>query len=116
MAVPPQNMHNKLEWSCSSEADARSPRRALGLRAEGNGALQGIITDGDLRRHMSPELMTRLTGQVMTTGSTSIRPEALVNEALRTMNTKFITTLFVVQNERPVGIIHIHDCLRAGVA
>ena len=83
---------------------------------EGNGALQGIITDGDLRRHMSPELMTRLTGQVMTTGSTSIRPEALVNEALRTMNTKFITTLFVVQNERPIGIIHIHDCLRAGVA
>jgi arabinose-5-phosphate isomerase len=83
---------------------------------EGDGALQGIITDGDLRRHMSPELMTRLTGQVMTTGSTSIRPEALVNEALRTMNTKFITTLFVVQNERPVGIIHIHDCLRAGVA
>jgi arabinose-5-phosphate isomerase len=83
---------------------------------EGNGALQGIITDGDLRRHMSPELMTRLTGQVMTTGSTSIRPEALVNEALRTMNTKFITTLFVVQNERPIGIIHVHDCLRAGVA
>ena len=83
---------------------------------EGDGALQGIITDGDLRRHMSPELMTRLTGQVMTTGSTSIRPEALVNEALRTMNTKFITTLFVVQNERPIGIIHIHDCLRAGVA
>ena len=83
---------------------------------EGGGALQGIITDGDLRRHMGPELMTRLTGQVMTVGSTSIRPEALVHEALRTMNTKSITTLFVVENERPVGIIHIHDCLRAGVA
>jgi arabinose-5-phosphate isomerase len=83
---------------------------------EGGGVLQGIITDGDLRRHMGPGLMTRLTGQVMTAGSTSIRPEALVHEALRTMNTKFITTLFVVENEQPVGIIHIHDCLRAGVA
>jgi arabinose-5-phosphate isomerase len=87
----------------------------LGVVA-GDGALQGIITDGDLRRHMGPELMMRLTGQVMTTGSASIRPEALVNEALRIMNTKFITALFVVENERPVGIIHIHDCLRAGIA
>ena len=81
-----------------------------------NGVLQGVITDGDLRRHMGPELLTRLTGQVMTTGSTSIRPEALVNEALRTMTTKFITALFVIENQRPIGIIHIHDCLRAGVA
>ena len=81
-----------------------------------SGVLQGVITDGDLRRHMGPELLTRLTGQVMTTGSTSIRPEALVNEALRIMNTKFITALFVLENERPIGIVHIHDCLRAGVA
>ncbi len=81
-----------------------------------SGMLQGVITDGDLRRHMGPELLTRFTGQVMTTGSASIRPEALVNEALRTMNTKSITALFVLENERPIGIVHIHDCLRAGVA
>ena len=81
-----------------------------------SGVLQGVITDGDLRRHMGPELLTRLTGQVMTTGSTSIRPEALVNEALRTMNSKSITALFVLENDRPIGIVHIHDCLRAGVA
>ena len=81
-----------------------------------SGVLQGVITDGDLRRHMGPELLTCLTGQVMTTGSTSIRPEALVNEALRIMNTKLITALFVLENERPIGIVHIHDCLRAGVA
>ena len=81
-----------------------------------NGMLQGVITDGDLRRHMGSELLTQMTGQVMTTDSTSIRPEALVNEALRTMTTKLITSLFVLENERPIGIIHIHDCLRAGVA
>ena len=81
-----------------------------------NGMLQGVITDGDLRRHMGSELLTQMTGQVMTTDSSSIRPEALVNEALRTMTTKLITSLFVLENERPIGIIHIHDCLRAGVA
>ena len=83
---------------------------------DANGMLKGVITDGDLRRHMGADLLARMTGQVMTANSTSIRPEALVNEALRTMTTKFITSLFVLENERPIGIIHIHDCLRAGVA
>ena len=81
-----------------------------------SGTLRGVITDGDLRRHMGSELLAQTTGQVMTIDSTSIRPEALVNEALRTMTTKLITSLFVLEDERPVGIIHIHDCLRAGVA
>jgi arabinose-5-phosphate isomerase len=81
-----------------------------------DGTLQGIITDGDLRRHMNPELMIRRTREVMTSGGSSIRPGALASEALRTMNTKAITTLFVVEDSCPVGIIHIHDCLRAGVA
>lgn len=81
-----------------------------------DGALQGILTDGDLRRHMGPELMTRLTGDVMTAGGRFISPGALASEALGTMNSKAITTLFVVEDGRPVGIVHIHDCLRAGVA
>ncbi len=80
------------------------------------GALQGILTDGDLRRHMNPKLMKRLTGEVMTAGGSNINPGALASEALRTMNTQAITTLFVVEEDRPVGIIHVHDCLRAGVA
>lgn len=87
----------------------------LGILDEA-GALKGIITDGDLRRHMSPELMLQTTGDVMTAGGSSINPDALASEALRTMNSKSITTLFVVEERRPVGIVHIHDCLRAGVA
>lgn len=83
---------------------------------DGAGVLQGILTDGDLRRHMGPDLMTRLTGDVMTAGGRSIDPQALASEALATMNSKAITTLFVVDGSRPVGIVHIHDCLRAGVA
>lgn len=80
------------------------------------GTLQGILTDGDLRRHMGPELMSQTAGEVMTAGGRFISADALVSEALGRMNSKAITTLFVVEGARPVGIIHIHDCLRAGVA
>jgi len=65
---------------------------------------------------MGPELVTRLTGDVMTAGGRFILASALASEALGIMNSKSITTLFVVEGSRPVGIVHIHDCLRAGVA
>ena len=80
------------------------------------GALAGIITDGDLRRHMSDSLLSRMASEVMTTGAKTIRPGALAAEALGVMNDKSITSLFVVEDGRPVGLIHIHDLLRAGVA
>ena len=81
-----------------------------------SGRLLGIITDGDLRRHMNPKLLDRTARDVMTADPKTIRPEALAAEALGIMNDKKITSLFVVEDGRPVGIIHIHDCLRAGVA
>ncbi len=82
-----------------------------------DGRLVGIITDGDLRRHMSPDLLQRETASVMTVNPKTIRPQALAAEALGVMNAKKITSLFVVEaDNRPIGILHIHDCLRAGVA
>jgi arabinose-5-phosphate isomerase len=81
-----------------------------------DGKLAGIITDGDLRRHMSPDLLGRKTTDVMSTGATTIGPGAIASEAVQVMNERAITALFVVEDGRPVGIIHIHDCLRAGVA
>ena len=101
-----------------SEAIVEMTAKSFGCLGvvDGGGGLKGIITDGDLRRHMGPELMTRTTGQVMTPGGRCIRPDALASEALGIMNGLSITTLFVVEEERPVGIVHIHDCLRAGVA
>jgi arabinose-5-phosphate isomerase len=80
------------------------------------GRIQGIITDGDLRRHMSADLLKLSAREVMTAQPKTIRPDALASEALGVMNTLSITTLFVVDDGRPVGIVHIHDCLRAGVA
>jgi arabinose-5-phosphate isomerase len=83
---------------------------------DAKGHLGGIVTDGDLRRHMEPALLERTAREVMTKKPLSIRPGALAAEALAIMNERSITSLFVVEEGKPVGIIHIHDCLRAGVA
>lgn len=83
---------------------------------DARGVLSGLITDGDLRRHMAPDLLSQRVADVMTPHPKTIRPDALASEALGYMNNRNITSLFVVDSERPVGIIHIHDCLRAGIA
>ncbi len=81
------------------------------------GRLIGIVTDGDLRRHMDPGLLGRPVGEIMTSGPRTIRPGALAAEALHMMNTadKPFTSVFVAEDGEPVGILHMHDCLRAGV-
>jgi arabinose-5-phosphate isomerase len=76
--------------------------------------LLGIITDGDLRRHMSDGLLKQPARAVMTPGPRTIRPGALAAEAVAQMAGK-ITNLFVVENERVAGIVRLHDCLQAGV-
>ncbi len=83
-----------------------------------NGHLIGIITDGDLRRCMSSDILTRKAVEVMTHNPKVIAPDVLAAEALQIMNNtgKGITQLFVTQDNKPIGIIHIHDCLRVGVA
>jgi len=82
-----------------------------------DGRLVGIITDGDLRRHMGDGLLTRRTGEIMTTGPKTVAPDTMTAEALAIMNLseRPFTALFVVENDCPVGILHIHDLLRAGV-
>lgn len=81
-----------------------------------SGDLDGMITDGDLRRHMGENLLEATAAEVMTAGARTIGPDALVSEALAVMNTLSITNIFVVDGGEAVGILHIHDCLRAGVA
>jgi arabinose-5-phosphate isomerase len=79
------------------------------------GEMIGIITDGDLRRHIDKDLMHAKAAEVMTRNPITITRTMLAAEALGIMNDKSITCLFVVEEGKPVGIIHIHDCLRAGV-
>lgn len=80
------------------------------------GALIGIITDGDLRRHMGSDLLSRRTEEIMTRAPKVIPPTMLTAEALKIMNALRITGLFVVENGKPVGFVHIHDFLRMGAA
>lgn len=82
------------------------------------GELLGMITDGDLRRCLSAQILSSKVSDVMTKNPKTIAPDLLAVEALDIMNNtgKGITQLFVVQDNKPIGIIHIHDCLRAGVA
>jgi arabinose-5-phosphate isomerase len=80
-----------------------------------DGRHEGVITDGDLRRHMDG-LMSHAAGEVMTRDPKTIAPDALAAEALKRMNeAPLVTVLFVVEAGRPVGIVHVHDLLRAGV-
>ncbi len=78
--------------------------------------LVGIITDGDLRRHMRPDLLEAPVEDVMTTGPTTVRPDQLASEALELLNSLKRTVLFVVEGGHAVGLVHMHDLLRAGVA
>lgn len=77
--------------------------------------LIGVISDGDLRRHMEG-LMERTAGEIATSAPVTIAPDSLAAQALAVMNERKITALFVVGQGAPVGILHLHDCLRAGVA
>ena len=82
-----------------------------------DGYLSGIVTDGDLRRNMAG-LLDLTAGEVMTKAPTTIGPAALAEEAVNVMQTRKITCLFVVDpdgSRKVTGILHIHDCLRAGI-
>ena len=85
---------------------------------DNSGLLKGIITDGDLRRCLNPDVMNKKVSEVMTPNPKTIAPDVLAAEALNVMNNtgKGITQLFVTVDNKPIGIIHIHDCLRIGVA
>jgi arabinose-5-phosphate isomerase len=83
---------------------------------DGDGRLVGIITDGDLRRHID-NLLSHTAGEVMTRSPSVVTPAMLAGEALALMSDPppAKTVLFVVEDGRPVGILHVHDLLRAGV-
>ena len=80
------------------------------------GRIAGIVTDGDLRRHMRPDLMTAVVDDVMTRSPKTIGRDLLAVEALEMLNAAKITAVIVTDAGLPVGIVHLHDLLRAGVA
>src|SRR5262252_5673194 len=81
-----------------------------------DGRLMGIITDGDLRRHMRPDLPQTRVDEIMTRSPMTVAPDLLASEALEILNSSKRTQLIVVEADKPVGVVHVHDLLRAGVA
>src|SRR5271170_7931559 len=101
-----------------SEAIVEMSAKGFGCVAviDTDGKLAGVVTDGDLRRHMRDDLLRAPVDEVMTASPKTVRPDQLASEALQLLNASKITALIVVENKRPVGIVHFHDLLRAGVA
>ncbi|MEO4001625.1 KpsF/GutQ family sugar-phosphate isomerase [Mesorhizobium sp. CAU 1732] len=87
----------------------------VGIVSE-DGVLQGIITDGDLRRHMDGDLLSRTVDEVMTRNPKCAEPDDLAGAVLQLVNASSITTVMVVEDGRPVGLVHMHDLLRIGAA
>lgn len=91
----------------------------VALVVNDQGGLLGLVTDGDLKRHMAPDLLQRPVTEIMTKNPKSIAPDALAVEALDLMTKKkgrYLTTLVVMDGERLCGIIRLQDCLQAGIA
>jgi arabinose-5-phosphate isomerase len=101
-------------------SDAILQMSAKGLGCVGitdsQGNLVGIITDGDLRRHMRNDLLDARVDDVMTKAPKTVRPDQLISETLDILNSMKVTALFAVDAGKPVGVIHVHDLLRAGAA
>ena len=112
-AVPIKALGTKM-----SDALVEMSAKGFGCVAivDAHGCIAGIITDGDLRRHMRPDLMTASVEEVMTKNPKTIDRNSLAGEALELLNSAKITTLIVTEANRPAGILHLHDLLRAGVA
>lgn len=106
--------------------DARMSEALIEISAKGlgcvgvvtaDGKLAGMVTDGDLRRHMGPDLLDQPVAEVMTRDPKTVSSQTLAADALRIMTAGSvkITQLFAVENGKPAGLLHIHDLLRAGV-
>ncbi|MHB2165456.1 KpsF/GutQ family sugar-phosphate isomerase [Alsobacter sp. R-9] len=101
-----------------ADAVAEMSRKSFGcvFVTSPDGTLAGIITDGDLRRHMGPDLPSRPVEAIMNASPKTVPPETLLAEALKMIETRRITSLVVTQDRRPVGLVHIMDLLRIGAA
>ena len=80
------------------------------------GSLCGIVTDGDLRRKLATNLLGEIVDDVMSDKPKTVSPETLASAALETLNQSKITALMVTEDDKPVGLVHLHDLLRVGIA
>ena len=101
-----------------SAALAEQSAKSFGcvIVVDGEGRLAGIVTDGDVRRHMANDLLARTVEEVMTRRPLTIGPDLLLGEALELVESRKVSALVVVRDARPVGLVHVLDLLRTGAA
>jgi arabinose-5-phosphate isomerase len=106
------------EGEVMSDALVIMTQKTLGCLGviDAKGRLVGMITDGDLRRHMGPELLKARVQDIMTRKPNTLAPDVLASAALERINSLKRTQMFVVERGKPIGVVHVHDLLRAGVA
>ena len=106
------------ETELMSSAIVTMTAKSLGCLGvvDAKGKLIGVITDGDLRRHMGADIFRATTGEIMSHKPKTVPPTMLTSQAIEILNASRITALFVVDKGKPAGLLHIHDLLRAGVA
>ena len=113
--APARSSASKPAWTRPSSEIGRKGFGAV-IVVNPDGTLAGIVTDGDLRRNLTPDLVTLPVTAIMTKTPRTIAPDALVATALEMEEASRITALIVVENSRPVGLVHYLDLLRAGAA
>lgn len=119
MRTDSQEIPSVAQEESMSEALIEITSKHLGCTGvvNDNSELIGVITDGDLRRGLENNLLQRTAQEIMTANPTTIKADLLAVEAIALMNKKSITSLFVVDdNSKIVGVLHIHDCLKSGIA
>ena len=84
----------------------------VGVVSKKKNELIGIITDGDIRRNMNPELLDKNVKEIMTRKPKTLSPNTLISKALKIMNEESITNIFITKQKKPIGIIHMHDILK----
>lgn len=104
--------------SMMGEAIVRISEKGFGCVGvtDKHGRLAGVITDGDLRRNIARDMLALTVDEVMTRSPQTVTPDMLANKALNVLNENAITSLMITEDGTPVGIIHLHDLLRIGVA
>jgi arabinose-5-phosphate isomerase len=100
-----------------SEVIIEMTSKHLGCTAvvDNDNKMIGIITDGDLRRHLNQNFFAEIAENIMTKNPITIIKESLAIEAFALMNKKSITSIFVLENHKIIGVLHLHDCLKAGI-
>jgi arabinose-5-phosphate isomerase len=106
-----------LDTALMSQALVEMTAKGFGcaLVVDGQGLLKGMITDGDLRRHMGSDLPSKSVSDVMTRNPQTITPDILLVEALERVESRKVAALIVTQDGKPVGLVHVLDLLRMGV-